>query len=297
MTKIESHPVELDELPPWDESDAPDHDDFQPSSADAAALAPYTFDSAQRTLVGIGGPQGRPRRSRPTIAAPESQRMPQSEPPGPFIADDDDADERLLLASRGRSLGKRALVLSGLVLIPLAAVALVRGLSSHEPSRNQLHVAATPIAPNTAVAGESEPRADVRIERDEQHTQAHDEPVVDAKPEGLQETSKAVASTAPAGEKVARETVAPSAVKLAELPSNGPQEDRSNGDVNAGTIQIGSTPPSNVVLDGRPLGKSPRAVRVEPGLHTLVFIHPLYGRRSLSVDVHSGATTGASAEF
>ena len=68
-----------------------------------------------------------------------------------------------------------------------------------------------------------------------------------------------------------------------------------NGPV--GALTITSNPPANVVLDGRPLGKAPRIVKVPAGLHTVLFIHPLYGRKSLSVKVGAGATTSASAAF
>jgi hypothetical protein len=50
-------------------------------------------------------------------------------------------------------------------------------------------------------------------------------------------------------------------------------------------------------VDGRPVGKAPRAVDLPPGLHTVVFIHPTEGRRSVTVNVLSGRETSASVEF
>jgi hypothetical protein len=32
-------------------------------------------------------------------------------------------------------------------------------------------------------------------------------------------------------------------------------------------------------------------------MHTVLFIHPLYGRQLLNVNVTAGAATGASADF
>jgi len=294
MTKIESRSaVELDELPPWDDTAASDHDDVQLEGADALPLAPYSIDSEQRTLVGIG-PLERARRSRQAVTAPESQRVPQSEPPGPFIADDE--VEELPARPRGRKLGKPALAVSGVILVPLAAVGLIRGISPHE--RSELpRVAAAQVVRNTNITGQLEPRADRDGERTRQETQAPEEaPTVDESQARITGQANADSRTAPAAERRAPDA-APPTVKLAELPTTSAVVDRSNGDVNAGSIDVESTPPSNVVLDGRPLGKSPRVVRVSAGPHTVVFIHPLYGRRSVSVNVRSGAVTGASAEF
>jgi hypothetical protein len=71
----------------------------------------------------------------------------------------------------------------------------------------------------------------------------------------------------------------------------------SGADANVGALTVTSNPPANVVLDGRPLGKAPRIVKVPAGRHTVLFIHPLYGRQSLSVKVAAGATTNASIDF
>lgn len=64
-----------------------------------------------------------------------------------------------------------------------------------------------------------------------------------------------------------------------------------------GTLDISSNPPTNVVLDGRPIGKAPRLVPISPGPHTVVFIHPQRGRMSLNVNVKAGETTTAAVGF
>jgi hypothetical protein len=64
-----------------------------------------------------------------------------------------------------------------------------------------------------------------------------------------------------------------------------------------GSLNITSSPPASVILDGRPLGKAPRIVDVEAGAHTVVFIHPKYGRQSVTVNALAGRTTSASADF
>jgi hypothetical protein len=64
-----------------------------------------------------------------------------------------------------------------------------------------------------------------------------------------------------------------------------------------GTLSITSSPPSSVVLDGRPLGKAPRSLAVAVGSHTVVFVHPKFGRRSVTVNVPADQTTSASVDF
>ena len=293
MTKIESrNAVEVDELPPWDETDADEQ-----ASQEQSELAPYSYDSEQRTLVGIG-PLGRARRSRPVAAAPVSDRMPLSEPPGPFIAD----DEIELAAPRGRRAGKRAVAVAVALLVPLAVLGLVRRLSSSEPETSEAPRSAaanavrqTRPAPLPEATPVATPASEPREVPVPQAVSARE----DANANDLSSSERSKEERprpGPSADRAKGET-APPAVKLAELPAAPAVVDRSNGDVNAGSINVVSTPPANVVLDGRPLGKSPRVVRASAGLHTLVFIHPLYGRRSVTVTVRSGATTPAAAEF
>jgi len=321
MTKTESrNAVEVDDLAWWDATDASDQDD---ELARAARLAPYSYESEQRTLVGIG-PLGRARRSHPAAApqaAPQSERMPQSEPPGPFIADDGESadDGELTAAPRGRRLGKRAVAICLALLVPLAAVGLLRRLAhpGELPRESARAVALRPVAramwasasKSTAVAASPAVATSPAVAPDEAAEQAtHEEPETQT-PDAVRTTetddAAAAVSRDPSGEHSRSVTAAehgtnkpaPPSVKLAEGPSLPAVVDRSNGDSNAGTVKLMSTPPSSVVLDGRPLGKSPSVVRVPAGAHTLVFIHPLYGRRSLSINVRPGVTTAASTEF
>jgi serine/threonine-protein kinase len=65
-----------------------------------------------------------------------------------------------------------------------------------------------------------------------------------------------------------------------------------------GTLNINSIPQSNVLLDGRPLGKTPKAgVSVSAGSHTVVFIHPEHGRKQVVVTVIPGRTATAAVRF
>jgi serine/threonine-protein kinase len=65
-----------------------------------------------------------------------------------------------------------------------------------------------------------------------------------------------------------------------------------------GTLNINSIPQSNVLLDGRPLGKTPKAgVSVSGGSHTVVFIHPEHGRKQVVVTVIPGRAATAAVRF
>ena len=86
-------------------------------------------------------------------------------------------------------------------------------------------------------------------------------------------------STAPAG----GETKAPAA----PAPAGG-----------NGTLNINSIPVSKVVLDGRPLGSTPKVgVSVPAGTHTVIFIHPEKGKQTVTVTVKAGDTKTAAVKF
>lgn len=63
-------------------------------------------------------------------------------------------------------------------------------------------------------------------------------------------------------------------------------------------LNINSIPMSNVILDGKPLGATPRmGVAVSPGNHTVVFVHPEHGRKVQQVSVGAGETKTAVVRF
>jgi serine/threonine-protein kinase len=65
-----------------------------------------------------------------------------------------------------------------------------------------------------------------------------------------------------------------------------------------GTLNINSIPVSNVILDGKPLGQTPRVgVSVTPGPHTVIFVHSEHGRKAKSVNVEAGKTATAAVRF
>ncbi len=85
-------------------------------------------------------------------------------------------------------------------------------------------------------------------------------------------------------------------------PTSSPPPTRTSEPVEAasgsGTLNINSIPASRVLLDGQPLGETPRTgVSVSPGTHTVTFIHPELGKKSISVKVGAGETKSAVAKL
>jgi hypothetical protein len=64
------------------------------------------------------------------------------------------------------------------------------------------------------------------------------------------------------------------------------------------TLDINSSPRTNVVVNGRPLGATPlTGVQVSPGAQTIVFIHPTLGRKIASASVAAGRHGSAFMKF
>jgi serine/threonine-protein kinase len=63
------------------------------------------------------------------------------------------------------------------------------------------------------------------------------------------------------------------------------------------TLTFTSDPPSNLVLDGRPLGKTPKTASVPAGTHTVLFIHPEFGRKAKSIPVAAGQKATVKVKF
>jgi hypothetical protein len=285
MTNTESRiAIALEELALGDDAPALERKtDPQIMVTDSRELAVYGFDSEQRTLVGLG-PVERARLSRQAAEIPDGP--PNSESPGPFIAHDDEIPASL----RRRKLGPWAVAVPALLLVALGAVGALRGLAPSAPHASAARQPAAVLAqrptdvppppaevapPPTEVAP---PPAEVVAKVENASV-----PEASVSTERARTTMPVVAATLP--------------VNLPDLPPPAVVDMSGGSGANVGSLNVTSNPPANVVLDGRPLGKSPRIVKVPAGLHTVVFIHPLYGRQSLSVNVPAGATTGASADF
>ena len=65
-----------------------------------------------------------------------------------------------------------------------------------------------------------------------------------------------------------------------------------------GTLNINSIPVSKVVLDGRPLGNTPKVgLSVPAGTHTVTFVHSEKGKQTVTVTVNAGETKTAAVKF
>ena len=65
-----------------------------------------------------------------------------------------------------------------------------------------------------------------------------------------------------------------------------------------GTVNLNAIPASNVLLDGRPMGQTPRMnVSVPPGSHTVVFVNSDYGRKAKTINVEAGKSSTVVVRF
>ena len=65
------------------------------------------------------------------------------------------------------------------------------------------------------------------------------------------------------------------------------------------TLNINSIPPSNAVLDGKPLGPTPKmGISVSAGAHTVTFINSDQNlKKTVSVTVKAGETKAVAAKL
>jgi serine/threonine-protein kinase len=95
----------------------------------------------------------------------------------------------------------------------------------------------------------------------------------------------------------ATSALAPSAVRkpaASKPPPSGLAIDPTQG-----LLNISSVPPSQIILNGRPLGSTPKTAVVVPGdsLQTIVFVHPKMGRRRAQKFVPAGKERTVSIRF
>lgn len=101
-----------------------------------------------------------------------------------------------------------------------------------------------------------------------------------------EEEAAAVAAVAPAPRAPTSAPSRPSPSAAAPTPSG------------TGTLNINSIPVSNIILDGRPLGTTPKiGVSVSAGPHTVVFVHKEHGRKVSNVNVKPGSVATAAVRF
>jgi len=64
-----------------------------------------------------------------------------------------------------------------------------------------------------------------------------------------------------------------------------------------GMLRVSSLPSAHVVLDGRPVGMTPKLLPISAGEHTVLFVHPALGRRTVQVSVENNAKAEAYTRF
>ncbi len=81
-------------------------------------------------------------------------------------------------------------------------------------------------------------------------------------------------------------------------PTAAAEPARTAAPTGSGNLNVNSIPVSNVIVDGRPLGPTPKMnVTVSAGSHTVVFVHPQHGRKVRTVTVKPGQTATAAVRF
>jgi hypothetical protein len=84
--------------------------------------------------------------------------------------------------------------------------------------------------------------------------------------------------------------------KTVEIPGGGMAS--LNLDFPPGSLQISATPWANVDVDGVAVGKTPLdKIELAPGRHDVLFTHPKYGQRRMSVTVKMGKPMRVSADM
>jgi PEGA domain len=113
--------------------------------------------------------------------------------------------------------------------------------------------------------------------------------VVDLSPTGSSSSASEGAATSP-GPARAPSSSGASAIAAAVQPKAA-----ASGN---GTLNINAIPASNVLLDGRPMGQTPKmGVSVPPGSHTVMFVNADHGRKSKSITVEAGKTATVVVRF
>jgi len=112
---------------------------------------------------------------------------------------------------------------------------------------------------------------------------------------GGSSSSAPESAAAPESEQRPRSTPSPVSAPQTTKPPTPAAPVAASG---KGTLNINSIPVSNVILDGKPLGQTPKVgVSVTAGPHTVIFVHPEHGRKAKSVTIEPGKTAVAIVRF
>jgi serine/threonine-protein kinase len=82
----------------------------------------------------------------------------------------------------------------------------------------------------------------------------------------------------------------------AEPQAQSAKRRTSNGAM--ATLTMNSIPPAKILLDGKPIGQTPRiGLSTKPGVHSVTFVHPERGRKTVRVSLAPGQNRTVSVRF
>lgn len=144
---------------------------------------------------------------------------------------------------------------------------------------------------------------DLAVPAPEQETRATESPEPsDAKP--VSELPRSRSERAPQDEDDGSPSRSNDVVLAAASPKSTPVESESSRATTKrpessaqGTFRLTAEPSAMVLMDGRPLGQTPQRVRVDPGVHTILFVHPEHGRSRVTAKVQAGQIRNLHARF
>lgn len=130
------------------------------------------------------------------------------------------------------------------------------------------------------------PEASIRIELEKPGAEPPPEPIV-AEPKTVEPPEPKTPAPPPA--------IPPPEPKTAAPPPKKPEVAAVGG---SGTLNVNSLPLSSVLIDGRPYGSTPKTdISLPAGSHTVTFVHPELGRKSVTVNVEAGKSATAVVRF
>ncbi len=127
--------------------------------------------------------------------------------------------------------------------------------------------------PSPATGSDAQVRAATRQDDDQRQNTRVAEPRAELNARAPQRTHS-----------VGNASPSPSRATPAEIPA---LDSAADGHLNINSIPAGAA----VLIDGRPIGRTPRAsLTLSPGSHTVTIIHPEKGRKTTSVEIKPGET-------
>lgn len=109
------------------------------------------------------------------------------------------------------------------------------------------------------------------------------------------EPATPAATPTPATAPATPRTASPSSTPASTPATPKPAAAAATGN---GTLNMNAIPVSNVLLDGRPMGQTPKmGVSVPPGSHTVVFVNAEHGRKAKTITVEAGKSATVVVRF